>query len=110
MTNCIFCKIIEGSLPCTKVYESESVIAFEDINPASPLHILVVPKIHHQDLNDNIDPSLLGELLSSVSQIAQREGLKSYRTVINTGSDAGQTVFHLHLHLLGGRKHAWPAG
>ncbi len=110
--NCIFCKIVAGEIPCAKVYENDSVIAFKDLNPASPVHLLIVPKKHYKDLNEFqvTDKDLLGDLLLTVPTIAKQEGIESYRTVINTGVDAGQTVFHLHLHLLAGRKHNWPPG
>lgn len=110
--DCIFCKIVAGEIPCTKIYESDSVIAFKDLHPASPVHLLIVPKMHYKDLNDFQlnDKDLLGDLLLAVPTIAKQEGIESYRTVINTGVDAGQTVFHLHLHLLAGRKHNWPPG
>ncbi len=108
---CIFCKIIAGEIPCNKVWENESVLAFRDISPASPDHILVIPKTHYENLNqaDNI---VLGNLLSAVKTITKELNLLSsgYRTVINTGNDGGQTVAHLHLHILAGRVHHWPPG
>lgn len=112
--NCIFCKIIAGEIPASKVFENKNVLAFRDINAASPEHILVIPKLHKASLNEfNIeDQALLGELLLTVKQTAQDLGFseKGYRTVINTGDHGGQTVHHLHLHLLAGRAHTWPPG
>ena len=112
--NCIFCKIIAGEIPASKVFENNNVLAFRDINAASPEHILVIPKLHKASLNEFKleDQSLLGELLLIVKQIAQDLGFseKGYRTVINTGDHGGQTVHHLHLHLLAGRAHTWPPG
>jgi len=111
---CLFCKIVDGAIPATRVYEDEQVIAFCDIHPQAPLHLLVIPKEHFNSLADT-DPAtsepLLGHLLKVVSDIARAEKLnKGYRVVINTGPDGGQTVDHLHLHLLGGRHMGWPPG
>lgn len=113
-SNCIFCKIIAGEIPSSKVFENQNVFAFRDINAASPEHILVIPKLHKASLNefDNTDQALLGELLLTVKNIANDLGIaeQGYRTVINTGDNGGQTVDHLHLHLLAGRAHTWPPG
>lgn len=108
--SCIFCKIVNGEIPCKKVFENEMVFAFRDINPCAPQHILLIPKIHLQDLNALKDATLAGELLSLVPKIASQEGFSSYRTVINTGAESGQTVFHLHLHIIAGRNLSWPPG
>ena len=108
--SCIFCKIVNGEIPCKKVFENEMVFAFRDINPCAPQHILLIPKIHLQDLNALNDHNLAGELLSLVPKIASQEGFSSYRTVINTGAESGQTVFHLHLHIIAGRNLSWPPG
>lgn len=108
--SCIFCKIISGNIPSQKVFENDHVFAFRDINPCAPQHILVIPKIHLPDLNALNDKNLSGKLLSVVPLIAHQEGFSSYRTVINTGIEAGQTVFHLHLHIIAGRKQSWPPG
>jgi histidine triad (HIT) family protein len=112
--NCLFCKIAAGTIPANKVYEDEQALAFRDINPQAPTHILLIPKAHLTSLNETTanDEALLGSLLRLVPQLAQQEGLTAngYRTVINTGADGGQTVFHLHLHLLGGRPLTWPPG
>ena len=106
MTDCIFCKIIAGDIPSSRVYEDELVYAFRDINPQAPTHILVVPKTHIADLNgiDAQNSSLVAHIFAVIPQIAQAEGLaKGYRVVSNCGSDAGQTVQHLHFHILGGK-------
>lgn len=106
MTDCIFCKIIAGDIPSNRVYEDELVYAFRDINPQAPTHILVVPKTHIADLNgiDAQNSSLVAHIFAVIPQIAQAEGLaKGYRVVSNCGSDAGQTVQHLHFHILGGK-------
>ena len=108
--SCIFCKIVNGEIPSKKVFENEMALAFRDINPCAPHHILLIPKIHLQDLNALKDATLAGELLSLVPKIASQEGFSSYRTVINTGADSGQTVFHLHLHIIAGRNLSWPPG
>jgi len=107
--DCLFCKIIRGEIPSDKVFENEKVIAFKDINPAAPQHILVVPKEHKASLNeyDDSDKEILGELLLRVKNIAGELGLSNYRTVINTGREACQSVFHLHLHLIAGRELKW---
>ncbi len=113
-SNCIFCNIISGQIPSQKVFEDENLFAFRDINPVSPEHILIIPKIHKTNLNEfnSKDSNLLGELLLRAAKLAQDLGFSEsgYRTVINTAVDGGQTVDHLHLHLLGGRKHLWPPG
>ncbi len=113
-TDCLFCKIISGEIPSTEVYSDEDVYAFRDINPAAPTHILVIPKKHLVDVKSATldDEALLGKLLLRANAIAEAEGLNAngFRYVINTGSDGGQTVFHLHLHILGGRALSWPPG
>ena len=113
--DCLFCKIVSGSIPAKKVFEDHEVIAFHDIHPQAPIHILVVPKKHYLSLADIgvsvEEKALLGHLLNTAKQIAQTEKLaRGYRAVINTGQDGGQTVDHLHLHLLGGRAMHWPPG
>ena len=112
---CLFCKIVSGAIPATKLFEDDHAIAFRDIRPQAPVHILVVPKRHFESLTDpNLSGEyevLLGHLVAIVNQIARAEKLDhGYRTVINTGPDGGQTVDHLHLHLLGGRAMKWPPG
>jgi histidine triad (HIT) family protein len=110
----IFKKIIDREIPADIVFEDDLCLAFRDVNPQAPTHILVIPKKEIRSLAD-IEPSdkeTLGHMLCKVSEIAQKEGLsdKGYRTVINTNDDGGQTVFHLHIHILGGRSLAWPPG
>jgi histidine triad (HIT) family protein len=114
MDDCLFCKIIKGEIKSKKVFENEKIFAFEDINPKAPVHILIVPKRHIASLNEitSKDKEILGEILLAAKNIAKEKNIdkSGYRTVFNTGSDAGQAVFHIHLHLLGGRKFSWPAG
>ncbi|MCJ7703570.1 MAG: histidine triad nucleotide-binding protein [Anaerolineales bacterium] len=108
MSDCIFCKIIAGEIPSTKVYQDQTVTAFRDINPVAPTHILIIPNKHIPSVNDLApgDEAAAGYLFTVAQKIAAQEGLSDsgYRLVINTGPDGGQVVFHLHLHLLGGRK------
>jgi len=99
--DCIFCKIINGDFNTEFVLENEFAVVFNDINPKAPIHLLVVPRLHVASLNELEDKNLMGELLQTVKDAAKKVGLKSYRTVINTGKEAGQEVFHLHLHVLG---------
>ena len=101
--DCIFCKILNGDFGTEFVYENEYVAAFNDINPKAPVHVLVVPKKHVSSLNELEDKALMGELLAAVKEVAKITGLKAYKTLINTGKEAGQEVFHLHLHVLGSR-------
>lgn len=110
--DCIFCKILDGQIPSEKVYEDEQVYAFKDINPASPSHVLVIPRKHIPSLKEAeaADKEILGELLYRAKEIAKDLGLENFRTIINTGEDAGQTVFHIHVHILGGRSFNWPPG
>ncbi len=107
MSDCIFCKIIQGEIPSANVYEDENIVAFRDIQPAAPTHILIVPKKHIDSVNALAleDEGLIGRMFGVAKQIAAQEGVaeKGYRLVVNTGAEAGQTVFHIHLHLLGGR-------
>ena len=110
--DCLFCRIIRGEIPAKLVASNEWCIAFRDINPQAPVHVLVVPRHHVGSLDEMRDAELLGQIGLLAAEIARSEGIASsgYRTVINNGSDAGQSVAHLHLHLLGGRKLAWPPG
>lgn len=112
--SCLFCKIINREIPASIVYEDERVLAFNDINPQASTHVLVIPKQHVATLND-LEPghdAIVGELVRRASAIAKERGIDAggYRTVFNTNRDAGQTVFHIHLHLIGGRSLAWPPG
>ncbi len=102
MTDCIFCKIINGDFNTKFVYEDDDAVVFNDINPKAKIHMLVVPKLHVESLNELEDVELLGRLMNIVRRVTKQEGIKSYRTVINTGKEAGQEVFHLHIHILSG--------
>ncbi len=114
MADCLFCKIVERKIPSTIVYEDDRVLAFEDINPEAPTHVLLIPKRHIATLNDlgTEDDQIVGELIRRAAAIAKTRGFSEtgYRTVFNTNRGAGQTVFHIHLHLLGGRPLTWPPG
>jgi histidine triad (HIT) family protein len=114
MADCLICKIINRDIPAKLVYEDDRVAAFNDINPQAPTHVLVVPKRHIATLNElsTEDDQLVGEVVRRASAIAADLGLAAggYRTVFNTNRDAGQTIFHIHLHLLGGRSLSWPPG
>ncbi|HUR14003.1 MAG TPA: histidine triad nucleotide-binding protein [Mycobacteriales bacterium] len=106
MADCLFCKIVAGEVPSTKVLETERALAFHDIAPHAPTHVLVVPKDHHVDLSAllDADPELLTDLFAAAVAVAQQEGLTGgYRLLANTGPDSGQTVFHVHVHVLGGK-------
>jgi histidine triad (HIT) family protein len=112
--DCLFCKIAQGEIPAKIVYEDDQVLAFEDINPQAPFHVLIIPRRHIATLNDVQagDVALVGGLIARASQIAKDKGhaQDGYRTVFNTNRGAGQTVFHIHLHLLAGRNMTWPPG
>ena len=105
MSDCIFCKIINGDFGTEFVYENECSVVFKDINPKADTHLLVVPRLHVESLNELNDKDLLGELIMTVKAVTEKLGIKSYRTIINTGKEAGQEVFHLHIHILAGRIH-----
>jgi histidine triad (HIT) family protein len=118
-SNCLFCRMVRGEIPPDVVRETDRTLAFRDINPQAPTHVLVIPKDHHRNLGAlaTADPELLGELARAAHAVAQQEGLVTdggiepgYRVVTNTGPQAGQSVDHLHLHVLGGRRLEWPPG
>lgn len=114
MTNCLFCRIASGDIPAKQVYEDDDLLAFEDIHPQAPMHVLVVPKVHVPTLNDltATHEPLVGAMVRAAAHIAKERGFSEsgYRTVFNCNAAAGQTVFHIHLHVLGGRTMAWPPG
>ncbi len=104
MGDCIFCKIAAGEIPATVVYENDHVIAFEDLNPQAPVHVLVVPKAHHENILDGVSAEELAEVVAAIGEVAKAKGLseRGFRVIANTGADAGQTVGHVHFHVLGG--------
>jgi len=110
--SCLFCKIVRGDIKADVVYQTPSLVAIRDINPQAPVHVLVIPTQHVESLNETADPSALGDLLVAAREIARRERIdvRGYRVVINTKAESGQTVPHLHLHVLGGRAMRWPPG
>ena len=114
MADCLFCKIAAGDIPASIVYQDDRLIALEDINPQAPMHVLVVPRRHLATLNDLAegDDQLVGEMIRRAAAIAREHGHadRGYRTVFNCNAGAGQTVFHIHLHVLGGRSFSWPPG
>ncbi len=109
---CLFCRIARKEIPATLVAETAECVAFRDINPQAPVHILVIPREHITSPSAVTDPAIVGKLTQLAADLARREGVaeSGYRLVMNTNADAGQTVFHLHMHLLGGRRMAWPPG
>jgi histidine triad (HIT) family protein len=114
MSDCLFCKIAARQIPASIVHEDDRILAFNDVNPQAPTHVLVIPKRHLTSLNElaAVDNALIGEIVRRSVEIAAARGLSAtgFRTVFNTGRDGGQTVFHVHLHLLGGRPMRWPPG
>ena len=112
MADCIFCKIVAGEIPADVVAESETAVAFRDLNPQAPLHALVVPRTHVANVGElaDVEPATVAELVRVARRIATDAGHDSYRLVLNTGEEAGQSVFHAHLHVLAGRPQAWPPG
>ena len=112
MTDCLFCRIVRGEIPATIVAETEDALAFRDIDPRAPVHVLVIPKKHVPSLSDTDDVQLIGRVMNLAAAVAKQEGIDEtgYRTVVNTREAAGQTVHHLHAHVLGGRAMAWPPG
>jgi histidine triad (HIT) family protein len=111
-SNCIFCKIIEGEIPADIVLRNENVVAFNDLNPQAPTHVLLIPTLHTENAVGiaRNSATMTADLFLAADQIAKERGLNGYRTVFNTGEAAGQSVFHAHLHLLGGRAMTWPPG
>lgn len=110
--DCVFCKIAAGEIPTEKIYEDEDIIAFNDLDPQAPIHFLVIPKKHITSLEsvEESDSKLLGEIMLAISKLAAKNKLEGYRVVTNIGEDGGQTVPHLHFHVLGGRAFHWPPG
>jgi len=111
-TDCLFCRIVRGEIPAKLIAQDDHCVAFRDINPQAPTHVLIIPRDHIPSLNEAMDATIIGRLSLMAARIARDEGLseRGYRIVVNTNADAGQTVFHIHLHLLGGRKMGWPPG
>jgi histidine triad (HIT) family protein len=113
VSDCLFCRIVAGDLPADVVHRTERTVAFRDVNPQAPTHVLVVPRDHHPDLAAAVaaDPTLAADVLGAATDVAHQQGLTGgYRLVTNTGGDAGQSVHHLHVHVLGGRSLSWPPG
>lgn len=111
MSECLFCKMVKREITPETVFENDKVLAFKDINPKAPVHILVIPKLHVESIDDLNDRDLAGDLLLSTRKVAEQLGLsKGYRVAINCKEDGGQEVYHLHLHVLGGRQLTWPPG
>ena len=112
MPDCLFCKIASGKIPSKVVLQDDEMFAFDDVNPQAPVHVLVIPKRHIGGLNDAEDRALLGRLLETAALVAKKKGIaeSGYRVVANTGRQGGQTIFHLHVHVLGGRPMTWPPG
>lgn len=110
--NCIFCKIASGDIPADIVFRDENVVAFNDINPQAPTHVLIIPTLHAENAAElaRLSPTILADLFNVAARIASETGLAGYRSLFNTGVEAGQSVFHAHLHLMGGRTLAWPPG
>ncbi len=111
MPDCLFCAIIAGDVPATLVHEDAHTIAFEDLNPQAPTHVLVVPRTHHADIGElGVDAEAAAGLIAAIRAVAGELGLHDYRTVFNTGAGVGQSVFHVHAHVLSGRPMGWPPG
>ena len=109
-SDCLFCRIVAGEIPAKRVYENEQVIAFEDINPQAPTHVLIIHRTHTESHLDTDDPTILMQVMQGAQEVAKQLGLHDYRLVMNNGAKAGQSVFHMHLHLLAGRPFTWPPG
>jgi histidine triad (HIT) family protein len=114
MTDCLFCKIRDGEIPADIVFENDDVLAFNDVNPQAPIHIIIIPRKHISTINDveDADEAILGRLFSVAKEIAKQRGVSDdgYRLVVNCNEKAGQTVFHIHMHLMAGRAMTWPPG
>lgn len=110
MEECVFCKIAFKELSTELLYEDDRIVAFKDINPVAPVHVIIIPKKHYDSIKKVDDKDLIGDLFLVGNKVAKKLDIHSYRFVINTEKEAGQTVFHLHLHLIGGRKMNWPPG
>lgn len=114
MADCLFCRIVAGQIPGAIVYQDDRLVAFKDVNPRAPMHVLIVPRRHIASLNElsGDDDALVGEMIRRAAALAKEHGHadRGYRTVFNCNADAGQTVFHIHLHVLGGRSFGWPPG
>jgi len=113
VSECLFCRIVAGEIPATLVAQNDQAIAFQDVNPQAPVHVLVIPRSHHSDVSEMVaaDPLLAGQVLALAAEVAEQEGLADgYRLVFNTGAKAGQSVFHAHAHVMGGRDLTWPPG
>lgn|SRR5690606_39245297 len=110
--DCIFCKIVAGEIPAEVVHATDSSVAFRDVNPQAPTHVLVVPRSHHENAAEvaHHEPATLADMFLVAREVAEQEGLEGYRAVFNTGAAAQQTVFHAHLHVIGGRPFNWPPG
>jgi histidine triad (HIT) family protein len=110
-SDCLFCSIVAGDVPATKVYEDDGVVSFVDINPQAPTHLLVIPRKHVRDLAElGADPQTASALVAGIRAVAEQQGVGDFRTVFNTGAGAQQTVFHVHAHVLAGRPFTWPPG
>ncbi len=111
MAACLFCAIVAGEIPSTKVYEDDYTYAFADANPQAPTHVLIVPRVHYTDIADvSRDAEVTANLIAGIRALAEQEGLEHFRTVFNTGAGVGQSVFHVHAHVLAGRPMGWPPG
>ena len=112
MVGCLFCKIVSGEIPARMVHEDDRIVAFEDIAPKAPTHVLIVPRKHIANLDEASaeDAAVIGDVALRAAAIAREHGLGDFRVVVNNGAGAGQSVFHLHFHLLGGRSFSWPPG
>ena len=110
--DCVFCRIARGEIPAKMVAESASCVAFRDLNPEAPVHVLVIPREHFASLNDVKSPQVMADVMALAAQVAKKEEIaeRGYRVVLNTNADGGQTVFHLHAHVMGGRHMTWPPG